>query len=79
MTEGEKVNHKEAVKKVMLEHLTALGYPDMGSDEIMGELKNMWLKIEEAGLVTGDMNYQSYLAHANNAYLSDQFRQTLGI
>jgi len=37
----------------MLDYLTPLGYPDnFTNEQVMGELKNMWVKIEEAGLIS---------------------------
>ena len=79
MTAGEKVAHGEKVKKVMIDYLTTLGYPNIPDEQIMSELKNMWLKIEEAGLVIEDMNFQAFCAFANNAFMMAQVNEIMGI
>jgi hypothetical protein len=79
MTAGEIADHKEKVKKIMVDHLTSLGYPDLTNDQIMGQLKAMWVKIEEAGLVTDGMNFQAFQAHANNAYMMEHVKDIMGI
>jgi hypothetical protein len=80
MTADEIQAHKEKVKKVMVDHLTELGYPDkMTNEQIMGELKPMWIKLEEAGLVIGDMNFQAYCHIANGQYTFQQIKEVMGI
>ena len=79
MTAGEKENHKEAVKKVMVDHLTTLGYPQIGNEQVMSELKNMWVKIEEAGLVTNGMTFAAFQAYANDAFLKAHIEEMFGI
>jgi hypothetical protein len=80
MTESEKVELKEKIKNVMLDHLTPLGYPDsMSYEQIMQELKPMWLKIEEAGLITGDMNFHAFVDQAHGAYNIAKIREIMGI
>jgi hypothetical protein len=79
MTEGEKESHKEKIKKVMLEHLTAVGYPNITDDQVMAELKNMWVKMEEAGLILSGMSYMGFQQMANNAYLMNQVKNMMGL
>lgn len=79
MTEGEKEIHKEKVKKVMLDHLTTLGYPDIADEQIMAELKNMWTKLEEAGLIIEGMSYHAYVNLANHCFLMAQVHDIMGI
>jgi len=79
MTDAEKQEHKEKVKKVMVDHLTALGYPDIPRQQILAELKNMWVKIEEAGLVVEDMNFQAFHAHAQNAFMLAEVQDLMGL
>lgn len=79
MTDAEKADHSEKVKKVMVDHLTPLGYPEMPREQIMSELKNMWIKIEEAGLVVEDMNFNAFCAHANNQFMMAEVQDIIGI
>lgn len=79
MTDSEKAEHKEKVRKVMMDHLTTLGWPKLTDEQVMSQLKPMWLKIEEANLVTGDMNWMAFQAIANNAYMLAQVQDIMGI
>lgn len=79
MEEGEKLDLKEKIKKVMLDHLTGLGYPDIPNERIMTELKAMWIKIEEAGLIKEDMNYMAFVQHAQDQFLIAEVKETMGI
>ena len=78
MTAGEKENHKEKLRKVMVDHLTIIGYPNISGEQIIAELKNMWIKIEEAGLVVEDMKFVAFQAIANNELLMSQVRNMMG-
>lgn len=42
---------KNQCKKVMLEHLESIGYPNVQSQTILQELLPMWKKLDEASLV----------------------------
>lgn len=77
MTNGEIENHKEKCKKVMLAHLTDLGYPNMECDDIMKELKDMWVKLEEAGLILEGMKFEAFAEHANHARTFSMMRDML--
>jgi len=79
VTEGERADHEDKVRKVMNDHLVSLGYPKMSNEQIMSQLKPMWIKIEEAGLIVGDMNFEAFCAHANNAFMIAQVNEIMGI
>ena len=79
MTQEQILEHKEKCRKVMIHHLTELGYPNMTREEIVNELKDMWRKLEEAGLVVDGMNYQDYLANADYALAKAEFDDIVGI
>lgn len=79
MTSVELETHKAKVKKVMIDHLTELGYPELSNEQIMGELKNMWVKIEEAGLVVDGMNFSEFAGHAQNQFILSQIQDMFGI
>lgn len=71
--------HKEKCRKVMIHHLTELGYPNMTRQEIMNELKDMWRKLEEAGLIVEGMTYAEYVAEADYAFTKAEFEDITGI
>lgn len=79
MTEAEMADLKGKIKKVMVDHLTTIGYPNIPNEQIMGELKAMWIKIEEAGLVTDGMNFQAFAEHAESQFMIAQVKDLLGI
>lgn len=79
MTPGEIEIHKEKIKKVMVDHLTTLGWPDIPNETVMDELKNMWVKIEEAGLKLPDMSFQMFVEHANHQFLVAEVNEIMGI
>ena len=65
MTPNEKVVLKEAIKKVVFDHLTSVGYPNLTKDKILAELPNMWNKIEEAKLNKEGLTYAAFVNHAH--------------
>ena len=79
MTVSEMADHKVKIEKVMINHLTALGYPDISDQQIINEVKNMWIKLEEANLVVEGMNFQSFSAHAQQAFMLNQMMGIFGI
>lgn len=79
MTPDEIEAHKEKIKKVMLDHLTTLGYPDMHNEAIMAELKPMWVKLEEAGLILPEMTFLHFVDHANTQFLFAEMKGVMGI
>lgn len=73
MTDNAIEMHKEKCKKVMIHHLTELGYPNLSNQEIANEFKDMWRKLEEAGLILPGMSYEQYLDHANYEFVKAEF------
>ena len=70
MTQDELQAHKEKIKKVMTDHLTqTCGWPECSPEQVMAELKPMWVKIEEAGLVLPGMNFQHFFLHADHHFM----------
>jgi len=60
---------KTKIKEVMIKHLTEKGYPNITNQRIMQELKPMWIKLEEAGLIQPGMNYSEYHHQAVFQYI----------
>ena len=79
MTQAEIEIHKEKIKKSMVDHLTSIGYPNIPDELIMRELKPMWLKLEEAGLILPGMTFQHFTGYANNEFILSQVRGIMGI
>lgn len=79
MTAGEIEKLKEDIKKVMVDHLTTIGYPNITNEQIMRELKPMWIKIEEANLVAKGMNFQNFAAIANHHFMVAEINDAIGI
>ena len=54
----------------MIDHLKSKGYPNMTSKQILAELKPMWIKLEEAGLISAGWKYAQYveIAQAQEHY-----------
>lgn len=71
--------HKAKIKAVMVKHLEELGYPEMENEEIMAELKPMWIKIEEAGLIRPGMSFADFVAQAESAFMMEQVKRMIGI
>ena len=42
---------KERCRKVIVDHLTTKGYPNMTRQGMLREVKNMWNALDEAGLM----------------------------
>lgn len=61
---------KAQIRKVMIDHLKAKGYPNMTSKEIMGELKPMWNKLGALGLLHPGWKYGEFveIAHAEEHF-----------
>ncbi len=52
---------KEQIKKVMIDHLKeTIHYPKCNDEQILQELKPMWVKLEEAGLIQPGMNFNEF-------------------
>lgn len=79
MTVDEIETLKQNIKKVMVDHLTSIGYPTISNEQIMRELKPMWIKIEEAGLIVPGMNFQGFAEIANHHFLIAEINETMDI
>jgi hypothetical protein len=79
VTEVKPEEHKSKIKKVMIDHLTSLGYPDMTTQEIMAQLKPMWIKLEEANLVIPGMTLQGFAEHATNEAMKADLMNLFGV
>ncbi len=79
MTAGEIETLKNNIRKVMITHLTSIGYPNITNERVMKELKPMWLKIEEAGLVVKGMNFQNFVEVANHHFLISEVNDIMGV
>lgn len=79
MTAAEIETLKENIRKVMVDHLTTVGYPNITNEQVMRELKPMWIKIEEAGLVVQGMNFQNFASIANQHFLMAEVNGIMGI
>lgn len=72
------MNHqelKEAIKKIMLDHLTPLGYPNTPLELILSELKPMWIKLEESNLLQPGMNFNDFSQQANHQFIISLFKE----
>lgn len=69
---------KEQVKKVMRDHLVATYGEEFTPDQVMTELKNMWIKLEEANLIQPGMSFHAYAEIANAQYTFHQLRGMMG-
>lgn len=63
------------LKAVMEAHLRTKGYPRMTSEQIMRELKPMWIAIEEAGLVQQGMSFQGFREQAMFALVKFEYNR----
>jgi hypothetical protein len=68
---------KEKIKKVMLEHLKSKGYPNMTPEQIMRELKPMWVKLEELNLIQPGWNFTQFCMIAQEVHLRIQLEEEL--
>lgn len=69
---------KEQAKKVMLDHLTKKGYPDnMSNEQILAELKPMYLLLEEQQL-TGGIDFATFYAIAQQKNFEDTIQRAFG-
>lgn len=68
---------KEQIRKVMIDHLKSKGYPNMTADQIMAELKPMWLKLEDAGLIKKGWRYGQYVEIAQAQAHYQNLKDTL--
>lgn len=65
---------KNKIKEVMIKTLTDnVGYPNCEPNQILMQLKPMWLKLEEAGLTEG-LSFQAFQEHAQSQCMMSQFK-----
>lgn len=51
---------KDQCQKIMLEHLTACGFPNLSRQEILKELPALWEKLKAAGLLLPEYEYLQF-------------------
>lgn len=56
---------KEQIRKIIVDHLTTKGYPNLTEQQIMAELKPMWIKLEEAKLLQPGWTFPQFVKIAN--------------
>ena len=79
MNTTEQKQYKTKVKKLIIDHLTSvLGYPECTDEQIIKELKPMWLKIEEANLKLPGMTFAHFVSMANDQYTFSQIKKAMG-
>lgn len=61
MTPEEKLELKTNIKKLFLEHLTDLGYPNITNQDIMNELPALWQKMCDSGFYREGMSFQAFV------------------
>jgi hypothetical protein len=80
MTPEELQAHKEKMKKIMVDHLTEKhGYPNCTLEQIGQELKEMWVKLEDANLILEGMTFQAFFMHADQAFTFAKMQEIMGI
>jgi hypothetical protein len=67
---------KSKIRAVMLDHLQTKGYPETSSQQILAELKPMWIKLEEAQLTAG-WNFLAFYATAHQMAEQDMLFRIL--
>ncbi len=72
MTPNETIILKEQIKKIIVDHLTPLGYPNMNKQQILDQLPKMWIKIEEAKLNKEGLKYVAFVQHAHSQALMSE-------
>ena len=77
----ESKKHKAKIRQVMIEHLKSKGYPNMTSKEILAELKPMWVKLGNLGLLHPGWKYEDFVqieqAEEHYANLRDALKEEL--
>jgi hypothetical protein len=70
---------KQKIKQSMIDILTKnVKYPDCSIQDILGQLKNMWLALEEANLTDG-LNYAEFCQHAQGQAMFASIKNSFGI
>jgi hypothetical protein len=73
------MSYPENIKQVMTKHLREKGYPNMSNIQILGELRPMWIKLEEAGLIQPGMTFAAFKDHAEAQFLFAELRAEIGL
>jgi len=76
MTNEERTKLTEDIKKVVMDHLNSIGYPEITIDHVMQELPIMWQRICDAGLYREGMSFQGFV---DQAYQHAMIAQILGV
>jgi len=79
MTPIEKEELTAKIKKVMVDHLTTVGYPDITNEQIISQLKPMWIKLEESGLPLTGMNFNGFVNIAQAMFMIAEINEQMGI
>jgi hypothetical protein len=70
---------KDQIKQNMIEHLTkTVNYPNCDYTAILGQLKPMWISLEEKGLTEG-LSFQAFVEHANTQAMMSQMKGIFGL
>lgn len=73
---------KEKCRKIIVDHLTSKGYPNLSRRGILNELQPMWIKMEEAGLMEDikalGWTYQKYHDRAIKVVQESAIFEALG-
>lgn len=51
---------KRQIRNVLIEHLSAKGWPNLTDQQIVDELKPMWIKLEESQLVQPGWTFNQF-------------------
>lgn len=79
MNPAEKAAYKAKVKKLIVDHITTVcGYPNCTNEQIMQELKPLYVKIEEADLKLPGLTYAHFVAIAGDQYAFCQIKKAMG-
>lgn len=79
MKAEERLAIKEEFMRVIVEHLTPLGYPDeISREEILAELPALWKKCEGAGIIREGMTYEEFVLHAKAEALAAELEEIMG-
>lgn len=68
----EKKKYKEDCKKVIIDYLTTIGYPDISNEKIMQELTNIYRALEENNLVRYGLTFQKFHSIIEQEYIKER-------
>jgi hypothetical protein len=67
-TESLQMDNKAKIRKIMIDHMTGLGWPKTSRQLVVHELKAMWAKLEDAGLIESGWTFKGFQEVANQAF-----------